>query len=183
MPTAAEYAAAILPIVAPSGLSIALEPGRYIVGAAAALLARVVDLKDGAGGHHFAVLDAGMTELMRPMLYGAFHRIVAVTPRAARDQSLRHRRAGVREHRCVRQRPQAQPARSRRPAGDTRRGRVRLGDGVELQPAPAAGRSDGGRRAGQADPPPPERSTTSWRSRRRSADSDRDRRFTIWPGC
>ena len=85
-PTAAEYAAAILPIVAPSGLSIALEPGRYIVGAAAALLARVVDLKDAAGGHHFAVLDAGMTELMRPMLYGAFHRIVAVTPRAARDQ-------------------------------------------------------------------------------------------------
>ncbi|HET9468650.1 MAG TPA: hypothetical protein VFO48_09570, partial [Vicinamibacterales bacterium] len=84
-PTAAEYAAAILPIVAPSGLSIALEPGRYIVGAAAVLLARVVDLKDAAGGHHFAVLDAGMTELMRPMLYGAFHRIVAVTPRAARD--------------------------------------------------------------------------------------------------
>jgi diaminopimelate decarboxylase len=85
VPTAAEYAAAILPIVAPSGLSIALEPGRYIVGAAAALLARVVDLKDAAGGHHFAVLDAGMTELMRPMLYGAFHRIVAVTPRAERD--------------------------------------------------------------------------------------------------
>jgi diaminopimelate decarboxylase len=84
-PTAAEYAGAILPIVAPSGLSIVLEPGRYIVGAAAALLARVVDLKDAPGGHHFAVLDAGMTELMRPMLYGAFHRIVAVAPRAARD--------------------------------------------------------------------------------------------------
>jgi diaminopimelate decarboxylase len=84
-PTAAEYAAAIVPVVAPSGLSIALEPGRYIVGAAAALVARVVDVKDAAGGHHFAVLDAGMTELMRPMLYGAFHRIVAVTPRAARE--------------------------------------------------------------------------------------------------
>src|SRR5688572_28832439 len=84
-PTAAEYAAAILPIVASSGLSIALEPGRFIIGAAAALLARVVDLKDAAGGHHFAVLDAGMTELMRPMLYGAFHRIAAVTPRLARD--------------------------------------------------------------------------------------------------
>jgi diaminopimelate decarboxylase len=87
VPTAADYAAAILPIVAPAGLSIALEPGRYIVGAAAALLARVIDLKDAAGGHHFAVLDAGMTELMRPMLYNAFHRIVAVTPRAARDLS------------------------------------------------------------------------------------------------
>jgi diaminopimelate decarboxylase len=86
-PTAAEYASAILPIVASSGLSIALEPGRYIVGASAALLARVVDLKEAAGGHHFAVLDAGMTELMRPMLYGAFHRIVAVSPRAARDLS------------------------------------------------------------------------------------------------
>ena len=85
-PTAAEYAGAILPIVAPSGLSIALEPGRYIVGPGAALLARVVDLKDAPGGHHFAVLDAGMTELMRPMLYGAFHRIAAVTPRASRDQ-------------------------------------------------------------------------------------------------
>jgi diaminopimelate decarboxylase len=85
-PTAAEYAAAILPIVSASGLSIVLEPGRSIVGAAAVLLARVVDLKDAAGGHHFAVLDAGMTELMRPMLYGAFHRIVAVTPRAARDR-------------------------------------------------------------------------------------------------
>jgi diaminopimelate decarboxylase len=84
-PTAAEYAAAVLPIVASSGLSIALEPGRYIVGAAAALVARVVDLKDAAGGHHFAVLDAGMTELMRPMLYGAFHRIVAVTPREGRE--------------------------------------------------------------------------------------------------
>ena len=87
VPTAAEYAAAILPIVASSGLSLALEPGRYIVGAAAALLARVVDLKDAAGGHHFAVLDAGMTELMRPMLYGAFHRIVAVRPRASRELS------------------------------------------------------------------------------------------------
>lgn len=86
-PTAAEYASAILPIVASSGLSVALEPGRYIVGASAVLLARVVDLKEAAGGHHFAVLDAGMTELLRPMLYGAFHRIVAVSPRAARDLS------------------------------------------------------------------------------------------------
>src|SRR5688572_29284411 len=67
-PTAAEYADAIAPIVGPSGLSIVLEPGRYIVGAAAALVARVVDVKEAAGGHHFAVLDAGMTELLRPML-------------------------------------------------------------------------------------------------------------------
>ena len=85
VPTAAEYAAAVLSIVKPSGLAIALEPGRYLVGAAGALLARVIDLKDAPGAHHFAVLDAGMTELMRPALYGSFHRIEAVTPRPVRE--------------------------------------------------------------------------------------------------
>jgi diaminopimelate decarboxylase len=44
----------------------------------------VIDLKDAPGGHHFAVLDAGMTELMRPALYGSFHRIEPVTPRPDR---------------------------------------------------------------------------------------------------
>lgn len=86
VPTAAEYAAAVLSIVKPSGLAIVLEPGRYLVGTAGALLARVIDLKDAPGGHHFAVLDAGMTELMRPALYGSFHRIEAVTPRPARER-------------------------------------------------------------------------------------------------
>ena len=85
VPTASEYAASILSILGESGLAITLEPGRFIVGAAGALLARVVDLKDGPAGHHFAVLDAGMTELIRPALYGSFHRIEAVTPRAARE--------------------------------------------------------------------------------------------------
>ena len=85
VPTAAEYAEAVLAIVRPSGLDVALEPGRYVVGAAGALIARVIDLKDAPGGHHFAVLDAGMTELMRPALYGSFHRIVPVTRRAGRE--------------------------------------------------------------------------------------------------
>jgi diaminopimelate decarboxylase len=85
VPTAAEYAAAVLSITRPSGLSIALEPGRYIVGAAAVLLSHVVDLKPAASGRHFAVLDAGMTDLMRPALYGSFHRIEPVTPRPARE--------------------------------------------------------------------------------------------------
>jgi diaminopimelate decarboxylase len=82
VPSAAEYAASILSILGNSGLSITLEPGRFIIGAAAALLARVVDLKEGPAEHHFAVLDAGMSELIRPALYGSFHRIEAVTPRA-----------------------------------------------------------------------------------------------------
>ena len=86
VPTPAEYANAVLSIVKPSGLSVALEPGRFLVGAAGALLSRVIDLKDTPGGHHFAVLDAGMTELMRPALYGSFHRIEAVSPRQGRDR-------------------------------------------------------------------------------------------------
>ena len=85
VPSAAEYAGAVLSIVRPSGLAVVLEPGRYLVGAAGALLSRVVDIKDAPGSHHFAVLDAGMSDLMRPALYGSFHRIEPVKPRAARE--------------------------------------------------------------------------------------------------
>src|SRR5690606_1420474 len=81
VPGAADYAAAILPVVRDTGLTVIVEPGRAIVGAAGTLLARVVDVKAYGGGPTFAVLDAGMTELMRPALYNAFHRIVAVHPR------------------------------------------------------------------------------------------------------
>jgi diaminopimelate decarboxylase len=75
VPTAREYAAAVLPIVRESGLAIVLEPGRQIVAPAGALLMRVVDVKEAGGGKLFAVMDAGMTELIRPMLYNSFHRI------------------------------------------------------------------------------------------------------------
>jgi diaminopimelate decarboxylase len=81
VPTAEDYADAVLPAVRRCGLSLVVEPGRLLVGAAGALLARVVDLKTYNGGSTFAVLDAGMAELLRPALYGAFHRIVAVAPR------------------------------------------------------------------------------------------------------
>jgi diaminopimelate decarboxylase len=79
-PTAGDYAAALLPAVKDSGLSIILEPGRSIVGPAGALVASVVDVKEQPGGKLFVILDAGMTELIRPMLYNAFHRIEPVGP-------------------------------------------------------------------------------------------------------
>lgn len=63
------------------GITLAIEPGRVIVGAAGVLLTRVVDIKQFAGSRRFVVLDAGMTELMRPALYSAFHRIEPVRPR------------------------------------------------------------------------------------------------------
>ena len=81
VPTAAEYAGAVLPSIAASGRSLVLEPGRVIVGPAGVLLTRVVDLKPQPGAKVFVIADAGMTELMRPMLYGAYHAIEPVTPR------------------------------------------------------------------------------------------------------
>jgi diaminopimelate decarboxylase len=84
-PTAQDYAAALLPAVRDSGLSIILEPGRSIVGPAGVLVASVVDVKPQPGGKLFVILDAGMTELIRPMLYNAFHRIEPVTPASGPD--------------------------------------------------------------------------------------------------
>ena len=77
VPDAADYAAALLPAVKDSGLTLVLEPGRNIIAPAGALLSTVVDVKEQPG-ITFVVLDAGMTELIRPMLYGAFHRIEPV---------------------------------------------------------------------------------------------------------
>lgn len=88
VPSVRDYAAALLPIVEGSGLTLVLEPGRVLVGPAGALVARIVDLKQAPGGKRFVVLDAGMTEILRPALYGAFHRIEAVTPRAGEEESV-----------------------------------------------------------------------------------------------
>jgi len=81
MITAKEYAAAVVPELKRLGVPVVLEPGRAVVGHSGALVARVVDTKRNPDGRQFAVLDAGMTELMRPALYGSFHRIVPVQPR------------------------------------------------------------------------------------------------------
>ena len=56
---------------------LAIEPGRALVARAGWLVARVLHVRDRAGRQ--IVLDAGMTELIRPALYGARHPIVALT--------------------------------------------------------------------------------------------------------
>ena len=58
-----------------SGMPLILEPGRAIVGPAGVLVTRVIDVKPQPGGRWFVVVDAGMTELIRPALYDAYHRI------------------------------------------------------------------------------------------------------------
>jgi diaminopimelate decarboxylase len=79
--SAHEYAEAVVPVLSPIGLPIILEPGRWIVGPAGVLLTRVVDLKTQPDGRSFVVVDAGMTDLLRPALYGAWHGIEPVRPR------------------------------------------------------------------------------------------------------
>jgi len=61
--------------------TLILEPGRFLVGESGLLVTRVQHLKSQ---HHksFAIADAGMTELMRPALYGAHHEISLVSTRA-----------------------------------------------------------------------------------------------------
>jgi diaminopimelate decarboxylase len=77
----ADYAGAVIPELKRSGLPVVLEPGRAVVGHSGALVSQVVDTKCFPDGRRFAVLDAGMGELIRPAMYGSYHRIVPVQPR------------------------------------------------------------------------------------------------------
>ena len=58
-----------------------LEPGRSIVGDAGLLLAQIILLKNN-GQKNFAVVDAGMNDLLRPALYGSWHEIISVEERS-----------------------------------------------------------------------------------------------------
>ncbi len=58
-----------------------LEPGRSLVGNAGLLLTRVEYLKPGED-RNFAIVDAAMNDLMRPVLYDAYHEIAAVNERS-----------------------------------------------------------------------------------------------------
>ncbi len=60
-----------------------IEPGRFIVAQAGALLARVLYVKKN-GRKSFVILDAAMNDLIRPALYQAYHEIVPVFPRKGR---------------------------------------------------------------------------------------------------
>jgi len=85
VPSAAEYVGVLVGEVRRTSLPIVLEPGRSIAAAAGALVARVIDVKPRTASSDFIIIDAGMTELLRPALYGAFHRIEPVSGPPAGD--------------------------------------------------------------------------------------------------
>jgi diaminopimelate decarboxylase len=75
--TIAEYAAATLPRLRDLGVRIVVEPGRFLVGNAGVLLTRVLYIKQ-TERRKFAIVDAGMNDLIRPALYQSYHEIVPV---------------------------------------------------------------------------------------------------------
>lgn len=72
VPSAEQYAAGLVPLLKGRGLKLILEPGKSICANAAILLTRVLYTKQG-GSKKFVIVDAGMNDLIRPSLYGAFH--------------------------------------------------------------------------------------------------------------
>lgn len=93
VPSAEQYAAGLVPLLRGKGLKLILEPGKSICANAAVLLTRVLYTKQG-GSKKFVIVDAGMNDLIRPSLYGAFHFIwpAKTDPRfvpAARSKDLR----------------------------------------------------------------------------------------------
>jgi diaminopimelate decarboxylase len=76
---ASAFAEVILPAVRATKCRLVLEPGRFIVGNAGILVSRVLYRKE-SGGKRFLIQDAAMNDLIRPTLYGSFHRIWPVAP-------------------------------------------------------------------------------------------------------
>jgi len=80
-PTPRELLDTLLPLI-PEELTIIAEPGRRIVGDAGVLLTRVLYRKR-VGRARFIIVDASMTDLIRPAFYDAYHNIVPVRPNGA----------------------------------------------------------------------------------------------------
>ncbi len=79
------FAQIVVPAVRSTGLQLIVEPGRFMVGNAGVLISRVLYRKR-SGGKELLVVDAGMTDLLRPSHYNAFHRIEALESVAGRSR-------------------------------------------------------------------------------------------------
>ena len=92
-PSAAQYADVIVPLLKDRNLRLILEPGASIAANAGILVTRVLYVKS-SGRKRFVIVDAGMNDLIRPPLYGAFHFIWPASVHEAfvperRDKNLR----------------------------------------------------------------------------------------------
>jgi diaminopimelate decarboxylase len=91
-----DYAEAILPPLRDLGIRILVEPGRFLIGNAGILLTSVRYLKQ-TGNKRFAIVDAGMNDLIRPALYQSYHEIVPVIEQKTLTPALSLEGRGGRE--------------------------------------------------------------------------------------
>lgn len=75
------FAAAVLPLAQQTGLTVVMEPGRFLVGSAGLLLTTVLSRKH-SGGKELVLVDAGMNDLVRPSHYMAWHELVELEAHA-----------------------------------------------------------------------------------------------------
>jgi diaminopimelate decarboxylase len=87
VPDPAEWVTAVAQPVAAAGYGVVMEPGRSIVGPAGLLLTKVIYTKN-QGGKQFIITDAGMSDLLRPSLYNAYHPIIPVKQANSGSQDL-----------------------------------------------------------------------------------------------
>nr|WP_255653280.1 diaminopimelate decarboxylase [Myxococcus sp. XM-1-1-1] len=83
-PSVAEYARVVLAATKDTGARLVLEPGRSLVGNAGVLLTRVLYRKQ-TPAKRFAIVDAGMNDLLRPALYEAHHGFVPLVKRRGKE--------------------------------------------------------------------------------------------------
>ena len=88
--TAQIYADQIIPLLKKTGLKIIMEPGRFIVGSAGILVTKVLYIKN-TPKKKFIIVDAGMNDLIRPALYGAFHQIVPLRTKELKNLRTQER--------------------------------------------------------------------------------------------
>ncbi|MCX5700796.1 MAG: diaminopimelate decarboxylase [Candidatus Omnitrophica bacterium] len=84
--TAQRFADIVLPLLKSTGLKIIMEPGRFIVGNAGILVTKVLYVKN-TPKKKFIIVDAGMNDLIRPSLYGAYHNILALDKRVGLEKA------------------------------------------------------------------------------------------------
>ena len=85
--TAFAYAKKILPLFKKTGLKVIMEPGRFIVGNAGILVVNVLYIKS-TPKKKFIIVDGGMNDLIRPALYGAYHKILPLRANGDKKQAL-----------------------------------------------------------------------------------------------
>lgn len=73
------FAEKLIPMLEGKGVTVIFEPGRFIAANSAILVTKILYRKKNHTGKEFFIVDAGMTELIRPALYQSHHEVLAVT--------------------------------------------------------------------------------------------------------